>query len=106
MYLIADGEVGYVEDGEVYFTRRQGDYFGDSDLLLAEERVSTVKALGPTDLFMLSKSDFLATLNKYPDVRNAVIVAALRRHREEDWHRIRGPRLDCALDRSRPPELA
>jgi CRP-like cAMP-binding protein len=53
-------------------TLNEGDYFGEMALLSDESRAATVRTTMPTELFGLSRADFLALLEHDPDARHGV----------------------------------
>ena len=58
-----------------------GDFFGEMSLLSGDARTATVRTTMPTELYSLSRSDFLSLLEHDRDVREAVeeTIAARRR---------------------------
>jgi ABC-type multidrug transport system fused ATPase/permease subunit len=76
LYLIASGQVEIVarEDGRDrrVNTLNDGDYFGEMALLTDEPRAATVRTTMPTELFSLTRGDFLALLEHDPAARDGV----------------------------------
>jgi ATP-binding cassette, subfamily B, bacterial len=61
-------------------TLTEGEYFGEMALLEEKPRVATVRTIMPSELYSLSRGDFLALLDSAPDIRAAVdAVVAVRR---------------------------
>lgn len=75
-YLVARGKVevfvtvGSAEKRLAVLT--DGDFFGEVALLSDVPRMATVRALQPTSFLTLSKNDFQALLQAYPQVKEAV----------------------------------
>jgi MFS family permease len=79
-YVIADGVVDVVRDGNVVATLERGDGFGEIALLHAVARTATCVATEPTTLYALEKADFLTALTGHPHSRaEADRLAAARR---------------------------
>ncbi len=85
LYLIASGqaEVLVAQDGRErrVNTLNDGDYFGEMALLSDEPRAATVRTTMPTQLYSLSRNDFLALLERDGDARQAVRERVAARHR-------------------------
>jgi ATP-binding cassette subfamily B protein len=85
LYMIASGEVEVVVN-TVTGPRRAnvlgaGDYFGEMALIDDAPRAATVRTLGSTQLYSLTRNDFIALLEQEPAIRAAVNdTAAQRRH--------------------------
>ncbi len=61
-------------------TLTEGEYFGEMALLEEKPRVATVRTIMPSELYSLSRGDFLALLESVPDIRASVdTVVAVRR---------------------------
>lgn len=83
--FVASGQVEVVlpEDGR---DRRinllnEGDFFGEMALLSGEPRTATVRTTMPTELYSLSRADFVSLLEQDPDVRRAVHETITARRR-------------------------
>lgn len=63
-----------------------GAHFGEIALILSETRVATVVAVTASELFMLKRSDFLAAIEPFPDVRDQVIALATERLHKTIFH--------------------
>lgn len=79
MFFIMTGVVDVLMDGKVATSLSDGSHFGEICLLTDDRRVATVKAATVCDLFSLSKRNFEAILEEYPDMRCALETVALRR---------------------------
>jgi ABC-type multidrug transport system fused ATPase/permease subunit len=96
--FIASGQVEVVVADEGRQRRinelNEGDFFGEMALLTGEPRVATVRTTMPTELYSLSRADFLSLLEHDAEVRRAVgETIAARRHA-----------LDAATRAARRPE--
>jgi putative ABC transport system ATP-binding protein len=76
-YLIRRGRVEVIvkdDEGErVVTTLETGSIFGERALLTDEPRNATVRALEDTDLYTLSKENFLAALHSSPNFTNQLL---------------------------------
>jgi ATP-binding cassette subfamily B protein len=74
--FIASGQVEVVVADEGRQRRinelNEGDFFGEMALLTGEPRVATVRATMPTELYSLSRPDFLSLLEHDDEMRRAV----------------------------------
>ena len=69
-YLVADGALEIVGD-EVRAVAAAGDFFGEIALLRDVPRTATVHALVDSELYVLSRADFLAAMLAHTGVRAA-----------------------------------
>jgi ATP-binding cassette subfamily B protein len=60
-------------------TLQEGDYFGELALLSEEPRVATVRTTVPTELYSLTKLDFLALLEREPQLSETVLATVAKR---------------------------
>jgi glucose-6-phosphate 1-dehydrogenase len=83
MYFIARGEAELTDaSGKLAATLREGDFFGEISLLLAQPRVVTVRARTPCDLYRLDKADFQTAMRTHPEFGKAVLAAAHQRYHQ------------------------
>jgi MFS family permease len=75
-YVIDDGEVDVVVDGEVMSRLRPGDGFGELALLRDAPRAATVVARGPVRLFALDRDAFLPAVTGHAGARRAAETLA------------------------------
>ena len=78
MYILREGRVKVTklsEDGreKILDMLEVGDFVGEMALLERAPRSASVKALSPVTVLALSRTDFLGTLRKSPDLALAVI---------------------------------
>jgi MFS family permease len=67
-YIVADGEL-HIDAGGRRVTIGRGDYFGEIALLRDVPRTATVTAFAESELYGLSREDFLATVTGHPIAR-------------------------------------
>lgn len=83
-YLIVEGQAEVVVAGQggerLVNTLNPGDYLGEMALLTGEPRVATVRASVPSEVYALTRADFLALLDRDPSLRATVdqVVASRR----------------------------
>jgi CRP-like cAMP-binding protein len=81
MYLICRGEVE-VNDGagKVLKTLKDGDFFGETALLISTARTATICAKTQCNFFVLRKADFARILRDHPQFLDAMQALAKERH--------------------------
>ncbi|KAI1298174.1 Cyclic nucleotide-gated cation channel alpha-3 [Halotydeus destructor] len=103
MYIVNRGRLQVVTDNgkTVLATLRAGSYFGEISILnmgtAGNRRTASVKSVGYSDLFCLSKTDMWDVLKDYPAARvrlEAIAVKRLEKYRKEPLKKI-------AMSRSR-----
>ncbi len=67
-YLVMEGRVEYLRDGNVLGEFGPGEFFGEMSLLDEAPRSATVRTLENTSCLMLSSWDFKALLLKRPEI--------------------------------------
>jgi ABC-type multidrug transport system fused ATPase/permease subunit len=98
LWFVARGQVEVVQTGDGQDRRigvlNDGDFFGEMSLLSGDARTATVRTTMPTELYSLSRADFLSLLEHDAEVRRAVgeTIAARRQA------------LDAATRAARRPE--
>jgi len=88
-FLIADGAVKVVRDGQTIATLGPGDFFGELSVLDGKPRNASVVADGPTSCLALPTWDFEAVLREEPSVAIAILrelAGRLRDLTEADRH--------------------
>ena len=80
-FLIADGAVKVVRDGEAIATLGPGDFFGELSVLDGLPRVAQVIAMGPTTCLALATWDLEAVINEQPTVGLALLRGLAERLR-------------------------
>jgi ATP-binding cassette, subfamily B, bacterial len=73
LYFIGAGKVDVFDGARRIRTMADGDYFGEIALLTSGLRTATVRAVTATQLYSLSKEDFLLLLEHESQIRQAVI---------------------------------
>jgi hypothetical protein len=82
MFFITRGEVVVLDQHGSEMTRlREGEFFGETSLLLDEGRTATVRALADTDVMVLEKSDFHKVLRDHPQFARSITEIAGQRYK-------------------------
>jgi len=81
-FVVVDGAVRVVRDGEVIARLGEGDFFGELSVLDGEPRLAQVIADGPTTCLALATWDFEAVLLDEPRVTLAILRGVARRLRD------------------------
>jgi CRP-like cAMP-binding protein/predicted MFS family arabinose efflux permease len=79
-YIVGDGEVEIVIDGQVVRETGPGGYFGEISLLRDVPRTATVQAKSDVELFALDRDDFIAAVTGHAasaEVADSVIATRL-----------------------------
>jgi CRP/FNR family cyclic AMP-dependent transcriptional regulator len=72
-FVIADGSVRVVRDGNVIATLGRGEFFGELSVLDGEPRIAQVVAAEPTRCLALASWDFERVLREQPGVALSVL---------------------------------
>ncbi|EMJ91917.1 transporter, cation channel family protein [Leptospira alstonii serovar Pingchang str. 80-412] len=74
LYILTEGSVEILSknDSEVIAVLSEGKFFGELALVTEERRSATVRSVGISELYTLSKEDFFNVLNLYPGFRDAM----------------------------------
>jgi CRP-like cAMP-binding protein len=83
-YLIIEGRVEIIRDGQSLGSFGPGDFFGEMSLLDQAPRSATIKAIEPTNCLMLSSWDFKALLESHPSIAVKLLEVLSRRLRVAD----------------------
>ncbi|HYZ13187.1 MAG TPA: cyclic nucleotide-binding domain-containing protein [Actinomycetota bacterium] len=83
LYVIEDGEVEVVRDGQPMAMLGPGDYFGEIALLRHVPRTATVVAKSHSTLLSLEREAFLEEVTGHPVVRKTVDLTVQERMRNE-----------------------
>lgn len=83
-YLILEGRVEIIRDGQSLGAFGPGDFFGEMSLLDQAPRSATIKAIDATNCLMLSSWDFKALLEKHPSIAVKLLEVLSRRLRVAD----------------------
>ncbi len=81
-FVIVDGRVRVVRDGQTIATLGPGDFFGELSVLDGRPRVAQVVADGPTTCLALASWDFEAVLLEEPRVSLAILRGLAGRLRD------------------------
>ena len=85
MYVVSRGRLHVVSDNNkvVLATLRPGSYFGEISILnmgnAGNRRTASVRSVGYSDLFCLSKNDLWEVLKDYPSARVRLEAIAIKR---------------------------
>jgi len=85
MYIVSRGRLQVVSDNNkmVLATLRPGSYFGEISILnmgsAGNRRTASVRSVGYSDLFCLSKTDLWEVLKDYPSARVRLEAIAIKR---------------------------
>jgi CRP-like cAMP-binding protein len=74
-FVIIDGEVGVMKDGQEIRTMGPGDFFGEIALLEDRPRTATVTAKTPLRFFVLTRQAFRSMLAHQPELERKVLSA-------------------------------
>jgi CRP-like cAMP-binding protein len=79
LYLIHKGSVKlYAENGYPFVQYKQGDQFGECDLLCNTRRLGSAQASENCLLYKIEKTKFEYVLSDYPKLRRDLIARAIR----------------------------
>jgi glucose-6-phosphate 1-dehydrogenase len=71
MYFICRGRVEVLDGaGHLLKTLDEGQFFGETSLVLDKPRTASIRAAGACNLFVLDKADFLRSLKDHPHLAN------------------------------------
>ena len=85
MYIVNRGRLQVVADNgkTILATLKPGSYFGEISILnmgsVGNRRTASVRSVGYSDLFMLSKNDLWEVLKDYPTARVRLEAIAVKR---------------------------
>jgi CRP-like cAMP-binding protein len=75
-FVIVDGEVEVVKDGQAVRKLGSGDFFGEIALIWdSPRRTATVTAATPVRLFVLTRQAFRGLIDHHPDIEEKVLEA-------------------------------
>ena len=78
-FVVASGHLTVLEDGRPVAQLHPGDYFGEIALLENHVRTATVRADGIAELLVIGHPEFLALIDEFPTVREAIAATAAER---------------------------
>jgi CRP-like cAMP-binding protein len=78
-FVVAEGDLAVVADGEQIIVLGRGDFFGELALLGAGRRTATVTAIAPSRVLVMFGGDFARMRARYPAL--AVQIDAEAEHR-------------------------
>ncbi|XP_018568442.1 potassium/sodium hyperpolarization-activated cyclic nucleotide-gated channel 1-like, partial [Anoplophora glabripennis] len=80
MFFIYHGTVAiFTPSGKEICHLEDGAHFGEIALILSETRVANVVAVTASELFTLRRTDFLATIDPYPECKDQLMTLAAER---------------------------
>jgi CRP-like cAMP-binding protein len=81
-FVLVDGEVDVVKEGETVRKLGAGDFFGEIALIWeSPRRTATVTAAAPVRLFVLTRPAFRGLIDHHPDIEEKVLEALEERVR-------------------------
>lgn len=83
-YVIADGEVDVIRDGQIAATRGRGEGFGEIALMYDVPRTATVRTRKDSHLYALERDVFLVAVTGHPSSQRTANDMAAARLRELD----------------------
>ena len=86
-YVVVDGEVAVTIDGEERARLSRGEFFGEISLLLGEDPVADIVAVGPVRCLTLSGPELETFLVAYPRVMYRMLQTLARRLRSANQWR-------------------
>ena len=87
LYMIVDGEIGVVFDGEELAVLSHGSFFGEISALLSEPAVADILARTPTRCLVVPPADVKHFLLKFPSVMLYMLQTEARRLKTADESR-------------------
>jgi glucose-6-phosphate 1-dehydrogenase len=82
MFIVSRGQVEVLDDaGKRLNVLNEGDFFGETALLLCTPRTASVRAVTPCDLYVLGKGDFDKVLRDHPRFSRALAEVAQARYK-------------------------
>jgi len=78
-FVIVDGVVEVIREGELVAVLGSGDFFGEIGLVGHPYRTATVVAASELDLVVLARREFRTMLSRFPEIASTVLSAASRR---------------------------
>lgn len=85
LYVIGAGMVEVLDGTRQIRTMAEGDYFGEIALLASGIRTATVRAVSATQLYGLSKVEFVRLIESEPQIRQAVMHRLKERYSDDKW---------------------
>lgn len=74
-FVLAEGHVEVLRDGEVINTLGPGEFFGEVGLLAHTGRNATVRAATPVRVLVLPARGFRSLIGRYPSIFERVVAA-------------------------------
>jgi CRP/FNR family cyclic AMP-dependent transcriptional regulator len=78
-FIINDGIVDVIRDGNVVARLGPGDFFGEIALAGDPLRTATVVAASDIDLTVIARREFSTMLSRFPGIASTILSAASRR---------------------------
>lgn len=72
-YVIVEGHVEVVQQGDVVTTLGPGQFFGEVALLGHAERNATIRAATPVRVLVLGARSFRSLIGRYPEIFDQVV---------------------------------
>ena len=81
MYFVSRGQLAVVVDNKTVHTLKDGDFFGEVALVYDTPRTATITCLCQTQLFVLTRRDFNAVIEKYAGTPIHTAIYKISSHR-------------------------
>ena len=78
-FVIIDGIVDVIRDGQVVAVLGPGDFFGEIALCGDPRRTATVVAASEVDLTVIGRREFRTMMARFPEIASTILMTASRR---------------------------
>ncbi len=78
-FVIIDGIVDVIRDGEVVAVLGPGDFFGEIALCGDPRRTATVVTASEVDLTVIARREFRTMIARFPEIASTILMTASRR---------------------------
>jgi nucleotide-binding universal stress UspA family protein len=83
LYVLTSGKVEVVKGASVVATLGPGEFFGEMSVIGDQPRSATVRAVEPTECLTIRRADFLAELERHPQIAVRMLPELVRRFYRE-----------------------
>lgn len=85
-FLVVEGQVDVLVDGQVQAILGEGEYFGEMSLLDGEPRSASVRARTPVKVLSMWRPNFRPLLHEHPSIAEHLLVVLSKRLRAVERH--------------------